>query len=246
MERISCATLWGGIRNQSIDVCSRSIEASLFSSAADGGKGGDVYFMSVCSQDALTRVAVADVAGHGEPVSAVSQWLYDSLEARMGAVEGNRVLEDLNGLAVARGIPALATGAVIGFYHHDSRVYFSYAGHMPMLVRRAGGESWDAAELQEEKAGSNLPLGVLADTRYDQDCFAASRGDRLFLYTDGLIEAPSSAGERFGQERLRETLTENAELPVGELKQAVLDAALGFAGGSFRHDDTTLIALEVL
>lgn len=43
MQRIPCATIWGGIREESIDVCSRSVEASLYASAAEGGKGGDIY-----------------------------------------------------------------------------------------------------------------------------------------------------------------------------------------------------------
>ena len=132
MERIPCATIWGGIRDESVDVCSRSVDASLYSSAAEGGKGGDVYFLSVCGNDALTRVALADVAGHGKSVSDVSQWLFESLESRMESVEGNRILSDLNSLALERGSAAITTGAVVGFYSEDSKVYYSYAGHYPM------------------------------------------------------------------------------------------------------------------
>ena len=109
MRRIPCATIWGGIQEESIDVCSRSVEASLYSSAAEGGKGGDIYFLSVCGQDALTRVALADVAGHGKSVSDVSQWLFDCLESSMESVEGNRVLEDGSGMILA-GMPRIAAG----------------------------------------------------------------------------------------------------------------------------------------
>ena len=244
MQRIPCATIWGGIREESIDVCSRSVEASLYSSAAEGGKGGDIYFLSVCGHDALTRVALADVAGHGKTVSDVSQWLFECLESSMESVEGNRVLADLNALAVERGISALTTGAVVGFYSEDSKVYFSYAGHHPMLVLRAEAKRWEPAEIEGED-GANLPLGVLGDVRYDQDAFVGQAGDRLFLYTDGLVEAPNGAGERFGEERLRGLLDAHADASLIQLKQAVLDAALDFSGGSLAHDDTTVIALSI-
>ena len=83
MHRIQCTEIWGGIKNQDADVCSRGLTASLYSSACEGGKGGDIYYLSVCGEDKLTRIAIADVVGHGEQVSAVSQWLYDTLQDRM-------------------------------------------------------------------------------------------------------------------------------------------------------------------
>ena len=120
---------------------------SLYSSSAHGGKGGDIYFLSVCGNDVLTRIALADVAGHGQTVSDVSQWLYVSLEARMGSVDGDRILADLNRVAVERGISAMTTGAVVSFYSEDSNVYCSYAGHHPMLIYRLGERRWEAAEV---------------------------------------------------------------------------------------------------
>ena len=70
MHRLQCAEIWGGIRNQDTDVCSAGITASLFSGACDGGKGGDIYYLSVCNSDMLTRIAIADVIGHGRAVIA--------------------------------------------------------------------------------------------------------------------------------------------------------------------------------
>ena len=245
MREISCATIWGGIRNESIDICSRSVEASLYSSAAAGGKGGDIYYMSVCGDDLLTRFTLADVAGHGQAVSDVSQWLYDCLEAQMGSLEGNRILSDLNALAVGRGIQAMTTSVVATFCLADSNLYFSYAGHHPMLIHRSGEPEWESAEISDDDPSANLPLGVLAEATYSQCDTPLRSGDRLFLYTDGLTEAPSVEGSRFGEARLKQVLDDHAADDLMGLKGAVLDAALGFAGGEFRHDDVTLIALEI-
>jgi hypothetical protein len=45
--------------------------------------GGDIYFFGVCKGDTITRLAIADVTGHGEAVSEISRFVYDSLKAHM-------------------------------------------------------------------------------------------------------------------------------------------------------------------
>lgn len=245
MHPLPCATIWGGIRNENIDICSKAVEASLYSSSAAGGEGGDIYYLSVCGEDLLTRVALADVTGHGHSVTDVSQWLYDSLVARMGDLDGDLILSDLNRLAMERGIDALATSAIASFYAPDSNVYFSYAGHHPMLIHRSGGSRWEPAELVDPRKNANIPLGVVADAVYDQKEVRVHSGDRLLLYTDGLTEAPRDDGERFGEARLRDVLDKNASADLMALKKAVLEAALEFSGGSFEHDDVTLIAVQI-
>ncbi len=113
MYRIRCAEIWGGISDEEQDVCSAGLVASLYSRACEGGKGGDIYYLSVCGKDNLTRIAVADVVGHGSAVSEVSDWLYHTLEERMNDTAGNGILADLNRAASARGIEAMTTAAVI-------------------------------------------------------------------------------------------------------------------------------------
>ena len=49
----------------------------------DGGLGGDIYYFGVCKGDIITRLAIADVTGHGEAVSEISQYVYDTLKDHM-------------------------------------------------------------------------------------------------------------------------------------------------------------------
>ena len=56
MRRLKCAEIWGGIKNTDLDVCSSGVTVSLYSSACDGGRGGDVYYFSVCGADRVTRL----------------------------------------------------------------------------------------------------------------------------------------------------------------------------------------------
>jgi len=73
----------GGIRDRDIEVSAGKVIASIYSAACCGGKGGDIYYFGVCKGDIMTRLAIADVTGHGQAVSEVSRYVYDSLKAHM-------------------------------------------------------------------------------------------------------------------------------------------------------------------
>jgi serine phosphatase RsbU (regulator of sigma subunit) len=246
MYEVKCSEVWGGIRNQDQDVNAAGLTASLYSGACEGGKGGDIYYLSVCAGGELTRVAIADVVGHGAVVSDVSQWLYETLHAQMNDPDGSKVLGALNGLAVARGIESLTTASVVGYYSVNGAGFYACAGHMPTLLLRHGGDRWEA--LEPDDAGEGLvngPLGAVSQATYVQEMTKLGRGDRLLLYTDGVIEAPSPGGEQFGPDRLHETLNRLAASSLPELKQGLLDAVRAHTGGTLAHDDVTILALEV-
>jgi len=237
--------VWGGIRSDDLQAETSGVIASLYSRACDGGKGGDMYYFSVSASDLLTRIAVADVSGHGRAVTDVSQWIYASLAERMNGADGNQVLADLNRLASERGYRALTTAAVVTFYRADSSLAFAYAGHPPMLVRRRSDESWGTLPLEDRSGPANLPLGVDPEIPYDQRQIRLAGGDRLFLYTDGVIEARNGDRELFGVSRLLSVLDARADAPARTLKDAVLDALVDYTGNNLGHDDVTFLVVEV-
>lgn len=247
MHHLRCSEIWGGIRNQDLEVCSSGLTASLYSGAAAGGKGGDIYYLSVCENDWLTRVAVADVLGHGEHVSAMSKWLYEALRTRITNLDGHEVLAELNRLAAQRGFDAMTTAAIVGVFKRDGHGYFAYAGHHPVMIRRRSGSDWRNITIDEKtEAIENLPLGVEPSATYSQRKIRVESGDRLVLYTDGVIEAFNGSGELFGFHRLEAILERVGEKPLPELKSAVLDELRHHTGGTLDHDDVTFLAMEVL
>ena len=250
MHRIQCAEIWGGIRNQQQHAYSAGIKASLYSSSCDGGKGGDIYFLSVCESDLLTRVAIADVLGHGQAVSEISQFIYDALKLYMNDASDSKVLTQVNRHAVSRGLKAMTTAAVISFYRSNNNLYFSYAGHYPVLVKRKQGHDWFEAVSEEpgdaEGTHVNLPLAITPDTVFTQQSMPLAEGDRLFLYTDGVIEAPDHEDNLFGMDRLRALLKEQGNAPMRQLRTTVLDSLIEHTGGKLTHDDVTLLAIEIL
>jgi len=81
--RLECKDLWGGIRNQDLEIAAGKVIGSIYSASSEGGKGGDIYYFGVCKGDVISRLAIADVTGHGEAVSEISQFVYDALKAHM-------------------------------------------------------------------------------------------------------------------------------------------------------------------
>ena len=81
--RLECKEIWGGTHDRDIEVSAGKVIASIYSAACCGGRGGDIYYFGVCKGDTITRLAIADVTGHGETVSEVSRYVYDSLKAHM-------------------------------------------------------------------------------------------------------------------------------------------------------------------
>jgi sigma-B regulation protein RsbU (phosphoserine phosphatase) len=101
----------------------------------------------------------------------------------------------------------MTTAAVVAYYSQESEARVSYAGHPPVLYRRASDKAWSYARPPGRKGKtdgrpSNIPLAIDLDTLYGQLTIPMAAGDRLFVYTDGIIDAPSPEGESFGLKRL--------------------------------------------
>jgi phosphoserine phosphatase RsbU/P len=241
-HQIRCAEVWGGIQAIDAEVQTASLRASLFSTALDGTRGGDIYYMSVCRWDYLTRIAIADLRGHGEQVSTLSAWVYDAMQARMNTTDGYKVLADLNGAVRVHGFEAITTAAVVGYHARRRKLYFSYAGHPPIYIQRKGG-AWQPLPI-ESTGPANLPLGVLTGTRYDMGAIPMAPGDRLCVYTDGVTDCTNAAEESFGDGGLMTSLERHRAAGVAELKAAVLADMARHRGSAPPDDDVTLLVAE--
>jgi sigma-B regulation protein RsbU (phosphoserine phosphatase) len=242
--RIRCAEVWGGIMAINTDVCTAGLSASIFSTAHDGDRGGDMYYVSVCKWDYLTRIAIADLRGHGGQASRLSAWVYESMQRRMNTTSGNKVLSDLNGEVKSRGFDAITTAVVVGYHAMKQKLYFSYAGHPPAYIQRRGGE-WQTLTLDFDSGQTNLPLGVLPNVKYDMEQIRMKRGDRICLYTDGVPDCTGPDDEPFGEIRLADSLNRNAALSPTGLKSAILTDLERHRDVCPLNDDVTLLIAEL-
>jgi serine phosphatase RsbU (regulator of sigma subunit) len=108
------------------------------------------------------------------------------------------------------------------------------AGHEPALVVGPDGAT-------RELRPTGPALGLLPDQVFGAQAGSLERGECLFAFTDGVVEARNPAGEAFGSARLREALRANGTVP-SKLVRGVIEAVQAFAGQAEPHDDLTLLA----
>jgi sigma-B regulation protein RsbU (phosphoserine phosphatase) len=144
----------------------------------------------------------------------------------------------------------MTTAAVVAYYSQSTEAKISYAGHPPVLYKRVSDKVWSFARPSSEKGERdgqplNIPLAVDSDTLYGQMSISMATGDRLFVYTDGIIDAPNPEGESFGLIRLKNVLDKNINASHSEIKSAVLHSVTQYTKKDLSHDDVTLIVLEI-
>jgi serine phosphatase RsbU (regulator of sigma subunit) len=247
-RRWACFELWGGNRRVAEPVEVPGLVGWIQSTPLEPAtEGGDVHYVSVCEGGAISRIAVADVAGHGDSASAVAERLRDVLERHNNNWDQSALMRELNEafLKGATGVE-YATAVVLGFYRQTGELLFSNAGHLPPFWYRAGEQKWDVLEADTPHAREveGLPLGVISGTHYTQTAVQLGLNDLVVLYTDGLTEARDDAGEELGQERLLALAREcPPETPLA-LARGLLDRLKAFRGKSLALDDETIVVLQ--
>lgn len=191
--------------------------------------GGDFYdFVPI---DGGWAIVIGDVVGKGAPAAALTA-LVRHTTATMLESTGDPVasLRLLNRRLCERGSDAmlLCTVAIVAI--RDDVAVVSSAGHPLPLLRRGD---------DVRPIGHPSPLlGVYEAAEYEAARVEVRPGDRLLLYTDGVTEAPGR-GERFGEQRLMDTLRRLAgDDPASEVVGAV-DRFLA----ATQHDDIAVISL---
>ncbi len=244
MHRIYCSEIWGGNGSADDDVCTTGITATLLSCPADAAKGGDIYYFSVCSHDILTRVVLADMRGHGAAAAPLSDWLYELMLQYMNSLDGAGILTELNQMVVDRGHAAISTATVLTYNRQDNRLHYASAGH-PSPLCWGEGVGWRGLTIPETAGPANLPLGIVRTAQYHQQEVQLQPGNRLFVYTDGIVECTNPEGEFFDEARLETALAVNQNVSLFELKRDLWQTLGYFAQGNRGQDDCSFICLEL-
>jgi len=207
--------------------------------------GGDLHFMSVCDGDLFSRVALADVSGHGRDVDAATMVLHRLMRKHIGAWDQSDFMRGLNDTFSRYGGGQYATAIVLSFNRITGHLAFSNAGHLPPLWYHASQQAWGWLEEGDRvpRKAFGLPVGLIPGTDYCQTVVMLGRSDLLVLYTDGITDAGNARGKDLGRAQLlewaRQCPVESPEVLGEELLKRV-----GEFRGSQHNDDETLVVLR--
>jgi sigma-B regulation protein RsbU (phosphoserine phosphatase) len=114
---------------------------------------------------------------------------------------------------------------------------FSYvtAGAPPVIVVRGNSET-EVLEIE------GFPVGLVEEPGYTETVVELSPSDRVFLYTDGVIEAEDQAEEGYGTKRLAAELLKRGSLELSETIDAVLQSVSSWEATSGHRDDCSILA----
>ncbi|MCX5660467.1 MAG: SpoIIE family protein phosphatase [Planctomycetota bacterium] len=208
--------------------------------------GGDYYdFFLRREGDAHEMViAIGDVVGHGLPSAMMMATTRGLLRSRSEVT--NSVADMLihaNRHLLGEGEMTTGRFMTLLLLHIDAgarTLRFASAGHDSPIAYDA------ATKTFPEIDGGDLPLGILANTKYlDHPMPELSPGSVLLLGTDGLWEARSPAGQMLGKERLREVIAANASRPAKEIVAALWELSERHRGGIPLKDDLTIVLAKL-
>ena len=245
--RLACLELRGGNRAAVYEVELPGLDAWVSCRPLHPAtRGGDLYYLSVCSQGSISRITLADVAGHGETVSALAEHLRDALREHADHWDQSALIRQLNDSFFRISTEGkFATAILLGHYVDTGEMLFTNAGHLPPLWYRSAAKEWSL--LQEEtpysKEIADLPLGIISGTAYTQTAVQLEPGDLLLLYTDGIIESCNDQGEQLGLDGLLETARALRVESAAEAGASLLEAVARFRGQTAAADDETVVAL---
>jgi sigma-B regulation protein RsbU (phosphoserine phosphatase) len=203
---------------------------------------GDFYdFLEI--RPGCLGIVVADVVGHGVPAALVASMVKVAVSSHIDVgAEPGKVISGLNS-TLCRTAPGQYATAVYVFLDEARRAgSYSAAGHPPLLL-------WQRATRTLLKLDeSGLLLGVRPTEAYAQTGFTLEAGDRLLVYTDGIVEAENAQQEAFGEVRLGEFIEMYQDLPTEEFAERLLSEVLAWPeNGSTgtQTDDITIVVVDI-
>lgn len=122
---------------------------------------------------------------------------------------------------------------------NDMTMTFSCAGHNPPFLFRPG--TGEIIPLEAEGFG----LGMFSSVTFQEKVMPLQMGDKVILYTDGVVDSRNENGSMFGYERLVQRVKENPNANSFRLTHFLVEELEEFAGETPRQDDLTLLIFEV-
>lgn len=200
--------------------------------------GGDLYDYQVLKNGKVC-VVIADVSGKGVSASLFMSraitLLHQYAEAELSPGE---ILFRYNNHLAERNPNTMFITTFVGIYDpKTNELVYSDAGHNKLYVL--------SDELIELNNSYAMAAGIVSGETYPESTIRLKTGDTLFMYTDGVTEAKNTEDELFGDDALKQTLSDNLGKSGKDVLNAVLQSVNDFSNGAAQSDDITILTMTV-
>ena len=203
------------------------------------GMSGDFYdvFSLPCGRVCFV---LGDVAGKGVPAAMLMGVLQGAVRSSSwmeSASHHCKATQNINRLLCERtAANRFATMFWSYFDPHSQHLKFVNSGHCPPLLVKTTKRN----PILRLQTGGPV-LGLISGVRFEQGSVPLDVGDRLILYSDGIVEATNASGEEFGEDRLMAVVGSHADETAEPLRDTILRALDAFTGTAPQQDDRTLV-----
>lgn len=203
-----------------------------------GEVSGDFYDWEH-GKDKHFNLFVGDAIGHGIAAAFITMMASIGLDTVDQNARTDQKMIQLNQLLTQRDRGDKYLTGILMRISPDGLMKTTNAGHPSLLIIPAD----ESAPMPLKKGG--LPLGMMqgADEMYEEETRQLTAGDRVLVFTDGLIEWANTKGEQYGLEQMLHYFQQTT-LPLDELLEGLLQQVQAFAGEAPCLDDYTLFLLE--
>lgn len=202
--------------------------------------GGDFYNFDLIDEDHLA-MWIGDVSDKGVPAALFMMAINIVIENRviMGGSPAE-IMAYVNNNVCAHSKTDMFVTIWLGILEISTgRIICCNAGHEDPAVYKKGG----AFEIVKKK--HNTAVGAMPDLPYNDEEIFLEKGDKLFIYTDGVPEATNSFNELFTVGRMVDALNEYCEGTPQEILEGMHKSVNEFVGDRTQFDDLTMLCVEL-
>lgn len=198
--------------------------------------GGDFYDFYFIDEDNFMFLT-ADVSGKGVPAALfmmTTKTLINYLALEKNSVE--EMIKAVNKRVCTNNKQGFFVTMLLCIINiRTGKIKFINCGHNPPLIKQNNGK------YEYLKLDTNIIIGAFEDAEFSISELQMSKGDTIFLYTDGLTEAVNNRLEMYGEDRLLDTLNRQNEPDVSGTIRYVKEDIKKFADGQPQSDDMTAL-----
>jgi sigma-B regulation protein RsbU (phosphoserine phosphatase) len=195
---------------------------------------GDLYDYVVADAKQV-GLLIADVSGHGVPAALIASMVKMAASSqRPNAAHPALLLAGMNQALCGNTQGQYVTAAYVHLDAQSGELRYAAAGHPCMLLLRNGAIT--------EVAENGLLLAAVNSVNYTDRSIAMEPGDRLLLYTDGILEARNTSGELFGEQSLFAELKKSAGRSPAEAADGIIASVQQWARS--QDDDLTVLVCD--
>jgi len=202
--------------------------------------GGDFYDVFEIDKTHIGFI-VADVSGKGIPAAAFMLMSRTTVKIYSSIYKlPSEVLNAANNYLNIDNDNSMFVTLFYGVLDLENNEFtYCNAGHNPPYLIHSG-------EVDVLKPTNNMALGVMENLPYSDAKISVSKGDKVFLFTDGVSESMNEVNEEFGESRIENSLSEQHNESVVDIVSNMTRILEDYKGNAEQHDDITILSFGLI